>query len=331
MIFLDLLLICYLFVNPPRKKITLAGSSTVFPLAQRWAGLYMEYMDGVSVEVTGGGSGMGILAAAKNTVDIGMSSHPLECEHKTAFPDLTEIAVALDGVAIVANKNINESLSLTREMVVSIFSGKIRLWEDFERVFGVEINAEGEIVVCVRADKSGTTEVFSKWLSLDPSWSLGYGEVISWPKISSFVSGNGNQEVLINVRNNPNAIGYVGLAFAREDLVAVAKIRNPTTDEFVLPNPDTVKNAAMRNISSMNASLFDTNYSNAYPITRALYFVVDVDFIVKKKHVLEFIAWVLDPDGGQNSDIVRDVGYVELAGTKLHTLALSFIFGLLGE
>lgn len=330
LLLLDLLLIGYLFVNPPRKKITLAGSSTVFPLAQRWAEEYMHETRGVSVEVTGGGSGLGILAAYKHTVDIGMSSHPLEPEQRKAF-GLTEIAVALDGVAIIANKNVNESLRLTREMIVAIFSGNVSSWKDFEQMFGVEVRAEGEIIVCVRADKSGTTEVFSKWLSLNPDWNLGYGEVVSWPKSPRFISGNGNQEMLINVKSNPNAIGYVGLAYAREDIVTVAEIKNPKTNEYVYPSPDTVKNAAMKNVSFMNESLFDTNYPNAYPIARALYFVVDLDYIVGKRHVIEFIAWVLDPAKGQNSDIVRGVGYVEVADTVMHSLAVQLISNLLGE
>ena len=322
---LDLTLIVFLAINPPRKKITLAGSSTVFPLAHRWGDLYMDYYPNVSVEVTGGGSGLGILAAGEHTVDIGMASHPLEPDQRRKFPNLVEIPIALDGVAIVANKNVNDSLKLTREMIVSIFSGKIKTWEEFSKMFNVNIKAKGDIIVCVRADKSGTTDVFSKWLSLDPSWGLGHGEVISWPKSRRFVSGNGNQEVLINVRNNPNAIGYVGLAYTQESGVVVAEILNPSIGEYVAPSADSVRRAAEKTVSMVNESLFDANISGAYPIARALYFIVDGKYVKSKVHVVKFIAWVLDPKGGQIAEIVRGVGYVEISGTILHRMALLII------
>ncbi len=328
LLLLDLAMIVFLAVNPPRKKITLAGSSTVFPLAQRWGGIYMDCYPNISVEVTGGGSGLGILAAGEHTVDIGMASHPLEQDQRKKFPNLVEIPVALDGVAIVANENVNDSLRLTREMIVAIFGGKVRTWEEFSMAYNVSIKARGEIIVCVRADKSGTTDVFSKWLSLDPNWRLGHGEVVSWPNSRRFVSGNGNQEVLINVRNNPNAIGYVGLAYTQESGVIVAEILNPMTNEYVVPSAETVKKAAEKRILNVNESLFDARVPSAYPIARALYFVVDRRYVKSKPHVIKFIAWVLDSEGGQVMSIVRGVGYVEIAGTMLHKMALLIIGGL---
>jgi len=327
---LDLALIIFLAINPPRRKITIAGSSTVFPLAQMWGDIYMEINADVSIEVTGGGSGLGILAAGEHTVDIGMSSHPLEDYHRSKYPNLVEIPIALDGVSVVANKNVNKSLKLTRKMLVAIFSGKVKTWEDVERLFGVHIEASGEIIVCVRADKSGTTDVFSKWLSMDPEWSLGSGEVVSWPKVDRFISGNGNQEVLINVKNNPNAIGYVSFAYARGGEVVIAKILNPSTGEYVSPSAYTIKKAAQKPISHVGESLFDAEVSGAYPISRTLYFIVDGGYIASKEHVIKFIQWVLDRDGGQKSEIVRGVGYVEIEGTLLHELALTIVSKIAG-
>jgi len=326
---LDLIMILSLAITPPRKKITIAGSSTLFPLAQRWADIYMQANPNVSVEVTGGGSGLGILAAGKHTVDIGMSSHPLEPEQRLEFPSLVEIPVALDAVAIVVNKNVNETLRLSRDMLVAIFSGQVETWEDLAERFNITIRARGEIIVCVRADKSGTTDVFSKWLSLSEKWTLGHGEVISWPRSPRFISGNGNQEVLINVRTNPNAIGYVGLAYAQGgENVVVASILNPSTGKYVLPTPETVKMAASLNVSMANATLFDPPILGAYPITRSLYFVVDRDYVRKKQHVVAFLRWILDSQGGQEESIVRGVGYVELTDTRLHEIGLAIVASL---
>ena len=331
LLLLDVTMICFLAINSPRKKITIAGSSTVFPLAQRWGDIYMDLYSHASVEITGGGSGMGIIATGEHTVDIGMSSHPLEQSQRKKFPYLVEIPIALDGVAIVANENVNDTLKLTREMIVSIFSGVVDTWDELEEMFNVSIGISGEIIVCVRADKSGTTDVFSKWLSIDPNWTLGHGEVISWPKSPRFISGNGNQEVLINVKNNPSAIGYVGLAYTASEGIVVAEILNPSTGEYIEPSQNTVKIAAQREILYPNESLFDPNISGAYPISRSLYFIIDREFIVAKKYVIEFIRWVLDDNGGQRQEIVRDVGYVEISGTKLQELAISMIEELYGS
>ncbi len=325
LIILDAALILYLSVHPPRKKITVAGSSTVFPLVQRWADIYMNLNPQVSIEVTGGGSGMGIVAAGEHTVDIGMSSHPLEQSQKEKFPNLIEIPIALDGVAIIANEMVNKTLKLTREMVVAIFSGAIATWDEFEEEFGVSIDATGEIIVCVRADKSGTTEVFSKWLSLDPDWKIGSGEVVSWPKSSRFISGNGNQEILMNVKSNLNAIGYVGLAYTSSADIVVAEILNPSTGEYVKPTQESVKKSAEKGIFQPNESLFDPPISGAYPISRSLYLIIDRVYIKDKEHVIEFIRWILDSDGGQVPDIVRDVGYVEISDTKLQEIAIEII------
>lgn len=318
---LVLALLIYLAVPKERKVIVIAGSSTLYPLNLRWAEEYMRLHPDVSVEVSSGGSGFGIDAAGRGIVDIGASSHPLFPEQRERYPNLVELPVALDAVAVVANKHVNDSLRLTREMLVAIFSGAVKTWEELEQKFGVRIRATGEIHVYVRAEASGTTEVFTLWLSRSPNWTLGHGEVISWPE--RFVRAEGNYGIASAVRNDPNGIGYVGLAYITADFV-VAAIENPSTGEFVAPSPETVRRAA--EAGAETGEMFDAPVSGAYPIVRALYYVVNRERVRGRSYVLEFIRWVLT-DG---QIFVPEVGYVELTNTTLQTHALEVLSRLRG-
>ena len=306
---------------PKRVSIRIAGSTTVYPLSLKWAEIYMQIHPNISVEVTAGGSGYGIDAAARGIIDIGASSHPMTPEQRERYPMLREIPVALDGVAIVLNKKVNKTFKLTLDMAVAIFSGRVRTWEKLEELFNVTIDATGDIHVYVRAEASGTTEMLTLWLSSSSDWPYGYGEVINWP--NWFIRVEGNYGIASHVKNDPNGIGYVGLAYVTDEFL-VAAVQNPSTGEFVLPTIDTVKRACY-NVTDPSESIINRNISGAYPIARMLYYIINIEYIRGKTHVLKFLLWVLT----DAQVYVKDVGYADISNTTVQEISLEIILELM--
>jgi phosphate transport system substrate-binding protein len=108
--------------------LTIAGSTTVLPIAQACADKYHE-LHGADITVSGGGSSVGVKSAADGTADIGMASRDLKSSEETDYPDLVTHTVAKDGIAVIAHKD-NKIVSLTKDEVKKIYEGEIEVWED---------------------------------------------------------------------------------------------------------------------------------------------------------------------------------------------------------
>jgi phosphate transport system substrate-binding protein len=196
-------------------RITIAGSTTIQPIVDTAAKLYMERNPGVEIVVDGGGSGKGIKAVANGDVQIGMSSRALdsgELENGHLVPH----KIGMDGVVFLVN-TANSVVNLTRQQIQDIYAGKITNWS---AVGG----QNAPIVLYTLNSHHGTNEVFLNYFGLEAMES-GAGPAMSathrkrgdkpWSQVASHVIDD-HQQVLAAVQANPDGIGYasIGLAMA---------------------------------------------------------------------------------------------------------------------
>ncbi len=308
--------------------ITSSGSTTVLPLSQEWASQITTYYPTFQFNPTGGGSGKGQSDSAGALVDIGAtSSYPKE-EWRTANPDMHILPISADGLGVVINPEVNDTMKMDCDMAVAIFSGQIDTWEDFETTFGVEVEATGDISVYVRSDASGTTATFGKWLETaddntnsegeEYTWEYGHDEALDWPAGLNAVEGNPG--VASGVKNDDNGVGYVGLAFM-DDLVPV-DLYNPGNDEWVSPSEANVLKSLPDEITDPGVNLFNSENTGAYPIARLLFYLINPDNL--QWYTIAFLDWCLST--GQ--EYIADVGYVPIVGSSAHVYAVSVVAGM---
>jgi phosphate transport system substrate-binding protein len=203
------------------QTLSVQGSTTVLPIAQKAAEKYMDLHANVNIQVSGGGSSVGVRSAGEGTSDIGMASRELQDAEKSEYPDLKPITIARDGIALIVHPS-NSVSQLTVEEVKGIYDGTYTNWSDL----GGE---DMKIVVVGRDSASGTREFFWEHVM----------------KKEDFVAGmlekNSNGAVKQTVTQTPGAIGYVGLGYI-DSTVKALNIK--AGDKEVKPTIDNVKNGS---------------------------------------------------------------------------------------
>src|SRR6266404_5084433 len=225
--------------------ITLQGAGATFPnpLYQKWLSEYGKLHPNVRIDYQSNGSGGGIKQIQAQTVDFGASDSPIKDEDLKAAPGpILHIPTVLGAVVLTYNlTGINEPLRFSPEVIADIFLGKIKKWND-ARIKADNPSANlpsSDITVVHRSDSSGTSAVFTDYLSkVSSEWKekVGSGPSLSWPV---GVGGKGNEAVTGQVKNTPNTIGYVELAYAVQNKLPVASIKNQAGD-FLQPSLEAV-------------------------------------------------------------------------------------------
>jgi|GEM_PF-186415 len=185
-------------------ELTIAGSTTVLPIAEGCASACIENNPGSQIDVLGGGSSYGVKAVANGTVDIGTASRDLKDSEKEAYPDLVTHAIAKDGVAIVVNP-VNSVADLTMEDLQGIYTGAITNWADLG-------GNDSNITVVSREDGSGTRDCFEQAV-LKPI----DGDILDGAAIQ-----DSNAEMRTEVAGNANAIGYLSLGYLDSNVSSVS-------------------------------------------------------------------------------------------------------------
>ena len=187
-------------------SLSIAGSTTVLPIAQECANLFMGQNLRVDVSVAGGGSGAGVKSAGSGEVDIGEASRNIKASELLSYPDLVAFSVAKDSVAVVINPDnpLTGSLDLTLEQVSDIFSGEITNWSELG-------GPDHEIEVYTREEGSGTREVFVDYAMEGKEFAANAGVKPS------------NGEMRAAVASNQYAVAYVSFGYI-DDTVSAAKI-----------------------------------------------------------------------------------------------------------
>jgi phosphate transport system substrate-binding protein len=174
-------------------SLTISGSTTVLPVAQKAADEFMDKNSNVNVQVSAGGSSVGVEAVGTGTADIGMSSRDLKAEEKAKYPDLVEHVIAKDGIAIIVHPS-NTVSSLTPEQVKKIYEGTFTNWNELG-------GDDKKIVVVSRDSASGTREFFWEHVMKKGNFT------------KTALEKNSNGAIQQTISQTPGAIGYVGLGY----------------------------------------------------------------------------------------------------------------------
>ena len=238
-------------------KITVKGSDTMVILAQKWAEVYMKKNPSQTIQVTGGGSGVGISALINGSTDIATSSRPMKASEtqklKARFNSLgVEIPCAKDGISIYVNK-ANGVSELTVKQIGQIFSGQITNWK---QVGGVDAG----IKLYGRESSSGTFVFFKD-------------NVVKTDYAPSCQTLPGTAAIVNAVKKDKFGIGYGGAAYAEG--VKDCKVKKDDKSPAYLPTAETIKN-------------------KTYPISRYLYMYLRNRPTGEMK---AFIDWILSPEG----------------------------------
>ncbi len=225
--------------------ITGAGATFPYPIYAKWAYAYNR-LTGVKLNYQSIGSGGGIKQIKARTVDFGASDAPLKPGELKKW-GLVQWPMVIGGVCPVVNVRgiAPNQLKMTPDILADVFLGRITKW-DAPRIAAVNPGIalpHRAITVVHRADGSGTTWIFTNYLSkVSPGWKgrVGNGKAVSWPV---GVGGKGNEGVAAFVRKVRGAIGYVEYAYALQSGMATLQLRN-RAGNFVAPTSATFQSAA---------------------------------------------------------------------------------------
>ena len=250
-------------------------------------------------------------------MDFGASDAPMKDEDlKSAPGEVLHIPTVLGAVVITYNLGgVNQPLRFSPDVIADIYLGKITKWNDAKISAdnpGVTLPAN-DITVVHRSDGSGTSAVFTDYLSkVSGEWKakVGAGTSPSWPL---GLGGKGNEGVTGQVKNTPNTIGYVELAYAVQNKLPVAHIKN-SSGSFIEPSIDSVTAAAAASAANMpedlRVSITNATGAQAYPISSYTYILIykDQKDAAKGKALVDFLWWGIH-DGER---FAKDLQYAPL-------------------
>ncbi|OYX36291.1 MAG: phosphate ABC transporter substrate-binding protein PstS [Caulobacterales bacterium 32-69-10] len=259
-------------------RLTGAGATFPAPLYSQWAKAFQED-GGVSVNYQPIGSGGGVKQIKAGTVAFGASDRPLEGAELEAA-GLVQFPTVLGGVVPVVNVPglAAGELKLTGPLLAELFEGKIARWND-PRLAAAAGKPMPNLPITVvhRSDGSGTTFVFTSYLSMkSPAWKTAYGagEALEWP---AGIGGKGNDGVAAYVKQTPGAIGYVEHAYAMQNGMAHAQLQN-AAGQFTDPSGEGFAAAAVAadwaGVPGYGILLLDEPGQGAWPITAATFILV---------------------------------------------------------
>jgi phosphate transport system substrate-binding protein len=301
------------------STVNLQGAGATFPnpLYQKWLSEYGKLHPNVRIDYQSIGSGGGIKQIKEQTVDFGASDAPMKDEDlKSAPGELLHVPTVLGAVVLTYNlQGIDKPLHFSPDVIADIFLGTIKKWND-PRIKADNQDANlsaADITVVHRSDGSGTSAVFTDYLSkVSTAWKdqVGSGTSPKWPV---GLGGKGNEGVTGQVKNTPNTIGYVELAYAIQNKLPVALLKNKAGD-FVEPSFEAVSAAAAESLPTtpedMRVSITDAAGTGAYPISSYTYILVykDQRDAAKGKALVDFLWWGIH-DGEQ---FAKDLNYAPL-------------------
>lgn len=292
-----------------------AGASFPYPLYAKWFAEYQKSHAKVQINYQSIGSGGGIRQFSQKTVDFGASDAPMTDEQlKDAGAPVLHIPTVLGAVVITYNlPEVTAPLKLSGDVVAEIFLGSINKWDDAKIKAlnaGVALPSKS-ILVAHRSDGSGTTAIFTDYLSkVSGDWKskVGAGTAVKWP---TGLGGKGNEGVAGLVKQTPGSIGYVELIYAKSNGLNFAHLKN-RAGSFVEPGLASVTAAAAAGTmpADFRTSITDANAKGAYPISGFTYLLVWKTQPDKEKgaELVDFLKWAVT--GGQK--FAGDLHYAPL-------------------
>lgn len=241
-----------------KTTISIKGSDTVLPLGQKEAENFMKSDSMTALEVTGGGTGVGIKALLEGGTDIAMASRELKMDEKLKFQEMKkeyeEKVISFDALAVVVHPE-NKISQLTREQLEGIFTGAITNWKELG-------GDDAQIIVYSRETSSGTYEFFKEHVMAKKNYA---GNVLSTSSTGAIVQ---------SISQTKGAIGYIGLPYINSSVKALA-VSYDQGKTFIAPSVETAKN-------------------KTYPIARPLFFYYMKTSVDK---VTPFVNYILSAEG----------------------------------
>ncbi len=294
-----------------------AGATFPYPIYSKWFDAYAKVDPSARFNYQSIGSGGGQKQILAQTVDFGASDGPMSDENLAKAPGkLLHIPTVAGAVVIAYNLANSPTLRLDGPAIADIFLGKVTKWND-PRVAamnpGVQL-PDQDIVVVHRSDGSGTTYIFTDYLSkVSPEWKqkVGTNTAVSWP---TGLGGKGNEGVSGQVKQTPNSIGYVELIYAIQNKMPYADVKNQA-GKFVKATLDSVTAAlATAEIpDDFRFSMTNAPGADAYPVAGATWLLV---YQQQKDHakgekLVQFLKWA----ESEGEKMAKDLDYAPLPET----------------
>jgi phosphate transport system substrate-binding protein len=294
-----------------QSRLTGAGATFPYPLYSKWFSVYR----GSQINYQAIGSGGGINALKNGTVDFGASDAPLSnADMKTMPGQVVHIPTVAGAVAVVYN-GLPRGLRLSGPVLANIYLGQITRWNDAQIAAlnpGMRLPNRA-VTVARRSDSSGTSHIFTSYLkAVSPQWArqVGAGKAVSWPV---GLGGKGNDGVAAIVKQTPGAVGYVELAYATQNGLPFAAIRN-RAGAFVNPSVAGVTSAASASARQLQRdvryTIVNAPGAASYPISGFTYILVykNQSDKAKAKSTVNFLHWAM----GAGQRYARPLGYAPL-------------------
>ena len=308
-----LALLCLTLAAPAFPQTTLNGAGATFPnpIYQKWFSEYHKAHSDVQFNYQSIGSGGGIRQVLAGTVDFGASDGPMSDEQLAqAKTKILHVPTVLGAVVPAYNiPGVSGEIKFTPQALAGIFLGKITTWNDSAITSanpGIKFPSD-QIVVIHRSDGSGTTFIFTDYLSkISPDWlgQVGRGVSVKWPV---GLGGKGNEGVAGMIRQMQGGIGYIELIYAVQNNIPYGTVKNAAGD-FVKADLASVT-AAAASVKTMPAdfrvSITNAPGKDAYPISSFTWMLIPVQSKdpSKGKILNDFLNWMVDSGQKMTADL----------------------------
>ena len=291
-----------------------AGATFPYPIYSKWFDEYAKVDPSVRFNYQSIGSGGGQKQIAAQTVDFGASDGPMSDDNLSKAPGKILHIPTVAGADVVAyNLPGNPALKLDADAIAGIFLGQIKKWND-PKIAGQNPGVtlpDQEIVVVHRSDGSGTTYIWTDYLSkVSAEWKqkVGTNTSVNWP---TGLGGKGNEGVAGQVKQTPGALGYVELIYAIQNKMPYADVKN-STGEFVKPSLESIAGAmATAQIpDDFRFSITNAPGAGSYPICGATWLLVyeQQKDTAKGRKLVEFLKWALT----KGEEMAKQLDYAPL-------------------
>jgi phosphate transport system substrate-binding protein len=286
-----------------------AGASFPYPVYSAWAHDYNK-ITGVKLNYQSIGSGGGVRQIVERTVDFGASDDPMQ-PGQLQKDRLLQFPAVIGGVVLVVNISgvKDNQLKLDSDVLAGIFLGNIKFWDDAalkKLNSGIKL-PHAEITVVYRADGSGTTAIYTNYLSeANASWKekVGAGKSVKFPV---GVGAKGNEGVANYVKRAANSIGYVEFAYAKQNKMVSTQLKNKA-GQFVTPGFKSFENAAETgNFDPKNdfyVWLTNAPGKTAWPIAGATFILLAKEKTDSNKKVVKFFEWAFKNGDSKAKELV---------------------------
>jgi phosphate transport system substrate-binding protein len=308
-----LALLCLALALPALGQTTLNGAGATFPypMYSKWFSEYHKAHPEVEINYQSIGSGGGIRQVLAGTVDFGASDGPMSDEQLSqAKTKILHIPTVLGAVVPAYNiPGVSGEVKFTPQALADIFLGKVTSWNDKEIASanpGVNFPSQ-EIIVPHRSDGSGTTFIFTDYLSkISPDWQNGAGKgtSVKWPK---GLGGKGNEGVAGMIRQMPGSIGYIELIYAVQNKIPYGVVKN-AAGNFVKASLESVTAAAAsapKMPADFRVSITNAPGKEAYPISSFTWLLIPAQSkeAAKGKILADFLTWMVDDGQKMTADL----------------------------